>query len=369
MTRGPEIELPTKLPTQKPLVLKPLRSLHAPVGADEESSEQRTGIRPAKSADNDTASDPVGNGLRFARKTVVFGFAVIVLFFGGLVGWAAYAPLESAAVAPGSIAIDTNRKAVQHLEGGIITQILVRERDTVSAGQALVVLDETPARTKVANLEAQIGADERQLKLVRQEEDLLEGLTKKGLVQLPRLLQVTRRRVELEGSLAQSKSQLAAAKELLARTTIRSPISGTVVGLQVHTTGGVVAAGATIMEVVPTGDPLVVEVRIDTNDIDVVQEGLTAFVRLTPFNYRNASPVPGRVAWVSADRMSDQRSGQVFYLARIKLDALPARIGPANATLYPGMPVEAMIVTGKRTALDYMIGPIVNSFNRAFRED
>lgn len=303
------------------------------------------------------------------RGAMRFGFAVIALFAVGAVGWAGTAPLDSAAVAPGQIGIDTNRKAVQHLEGGIVAKILVRERDGVKAGQPLILLDETQPRMKIANFEAQLRADERQLKLVRQEEDILEGLTKKGLVQLPRLLQISRRRAELEGTIAQSTAQLAAAREVLARATIRAPIDGTVVGLQVHTAGGVVAAGATLMEIVPTAEPLVVEARIDLNDIDVVHKGLAAHVRLTPYNYRNVAPVRGEVVWVSADRMTEPRTGQAYYLARIRLDDPPPRAGAANAPLYPGMPVEAMIVTGRRTALDYMLGPIVKSFNRAFRED
>lgn len=295
------------------------------------------------------------------------GFLAVVLFIGIGVGWGGTAPLDSAAVASGQIGIDTNRKSVQHLEGGIVAKILVRERDTVSAGQPLLVLDETQPRARIGQLESQIAADQRQLKLIVQEEEVLEGLTKKGLVQLPRLLQVSRRRAELEGTVAQATAQLAAAREVLARTTIRAPIGGTVVGLQIHTAGGVIAAGATLMEIVPSEDPLVVEARIEPNDIDVVQKGSVAHVRVTPYNYRSHTPIKGEVVWISADRMNDQRSGQSFYLARIKLD--PAAAEAARLPLYPGMPVEVTINTGRRTALQYMLAPLTRSFNRAFRED
>lgn len=306
------------------------------------------------------SSPPIRRGLW------VGGFAVVAFLALGI-GWGGTAPLDSAAVALGQIGIDTNRKAVQHLEGGVVARVMVRERDTVTAGQPLVLLDETQPRAKIAQLESQISADQRQLKLIVQEEEMLDALTKKGLVQLPRLLQVSRRRAELDGSIAQASAQLSAVREVLSRTTIRAPIDGTVVGLQTHTAGGVIAAGATLMEIVPSDEPLVVEVRIDPNDVDVVLPGMVAHVRVTPYNYRSHVPIKGDVVWVSADRMTDQRTGQAFYLARIKMD--PKAAAAAGAPLYPGMPVEAMINTGSRTAIEYMLGPIYRSFNRAFRED
>ena len=295
------------------------------------------------------------------------GFVTVLAFVAIVIGWGGTASLDSAAIAAGQIGFDTNRKAVQHLEGGIVAKILVRERDMVKAGQPLLLLDETHPRARTGQLESQIAADQRQLKLVVQEEEVLQGLLRKGLVQLPRLLQVSRRRAELEGTIAQATAQLEAARQVLVRATIRAPIAGTVVGLQVHTAGGVIAAGATLMEIVPADDPLVIEARIEPNDIDVVQKDLAAYVRVTPYNYRSHTPIKGEIVWVSADRMTDQRSGQSFYLARIKLD--PAAAAAAKLPLYPGMPVEVTINTGRRTALEYMLGPLTRSFNRAFRED
>jgi HlyD family secretion protein len=197
--------------------------------------------------------------------TLLFGYSIIALFVLIVVGWAGTAPLESAAIAPGQISIDTNRKAVQHLEGGIVSKILVREGDPVTLGQPLVELDDIAPRTKISNLKAQLEADERQVKLVIQEETSLEALYKKGLTQLPRLLLVQRRRAELEGGIAQARSQLKAAEEVLSRTIVRAPISGTVVALQVHTGGGVISPGATLMDIVPGAEPLVAEVRLDPN--------------------------------------------------------------------------------------------------------
>ncbi|MGE0734017.1 MAG: HlyD family efflux transporter periplasmic adaptor subunit [Alphaproteobacteria bacterium] len=313
------------------------------------------------------SSDLVSKRPRIAGPAI-FGLAVIAVFFLGLVGWAGSAPLQSAAIALGVVSVETNRKVVQHLEGGIVRRILVREGDRVQADQVLVELDDTQSRTRISLIEAQIESDGLQLKLVIQEENALDGLFKKGLTQLPRLLQVQRRRAELEGSLIQSRAQLEAAKEVLRRTVIRAPIGGAIVNLQIHTASGVIAAGAILMEIVPHDEALVAEVRIDPNDVDVVHAGLRAQVRLTPLNYRSTAPLPGRVAWISADRMVDPRTSQSYYLARIKFDA-NATSGETRYRLYPGMPVEAMIVTGARTALNYFLAPLVSSFDRAFRQD
>ena len=155
---------------------------------------------------------------------------------------------------------------------------------------------------------------------------------------------------------------------LLGRVKIIAPLDGTVVGLQIHTPGGVISPGEALLDIVPSGDRLVIEAKIDPTDIDVVHPGLPAHVRLTPFNTRSTRPIEGRIASVSADRLSDERTGESYYLARVELKGNPAN-ALDGASLYPGMPAEVMIVTGARTALDYFLKPITRSLNRAFRED
>ena len=100
----------------------------------------------------------------------------------------------------------------------------------------------------------------------------------------------------------------------------------------------------------------------------MVGRGLPARVRLTPFNRRSMAPIEGRVVSVSADRMTEERTGRHYYLARVELGKDPAEVLD-GAWLYPGMPAEVMIVTGTRTALDYLLRPITRSLNRAFREN
>jgi len=171
----------------------------------------------------------------------------------------------------------------------------------------------------------------------------------------------------VQNELLDLTEQIRAAQDVLRRTVIRAPMAGTVVGLQVHTVGGVVTPGQTLLDVVPKGDRLVVEAFVDPNDIDVVHVGLPAQVRLTALTQRNLAPLEGHVTRVSADRLVDERTGAAYFLARVELDDGSTELN--GERLYPGMQAEVMIVTGERTTLDYLSRPIVDSLNRAFREN
>ena len=121
------------------------------------------------------------------------------------------------------------------------------------------------------------------------------------------------------------------------------------------------------MDIVPSGDRLIVEAQVDPQDIDIVHDGLLARVRFTSFGQRNLVPIDGRVQSVSADHISDERTGASYYLARIELTEDP---GSAldGGSLYPGMPAEVMIVTGSRTALEYFFEPLTRTLERSMRE-
>lgn len=424
-----------------------------------------------------------------AAPAIGAGLLVVLLFFGGFMGWAALAPLGSAAVASGLLSVDSNRKTVQHLEGGIVGEILVRDGMKVTAGQVLIRLDETQSRAsfdllngrkmaalalearllaerdgkteitfpqellaraeepnnveilagqgnifrarrqsfdgqvavleqqisqfeeEIQGLKLEISAQEQQLKLIEEEISDLTGLLEKGFARKPRLLALKREFSEIGGRRGKNISQIArirqsigetrlritdlktsminevvqqhrdvqselfdlserlsAARDVLARSEILAPIDGTVVGLKVHTSGGVIVPREPLMDIVPSGDRLVVEARVNPSDIDVVKAGLEARVTLTAFSQRSVIPLEGRVISVSADRLTDERSGEPYYLARVELlgDISKSLQG---ASLYPGMQAEVMIQTGARTALDYFFKPITQSFNRAFREN
>ena len=310
------------------------------------------------------ADGPQAMGVRGA---IVAGFLVLLLFFGGLGGWAATAPLAGAAIASGAVNVDTNRKTVQHLEGGIVGAILVREGQRVAAGDVVLRLDATQPRGRIELLDEQVASAAAQMALIEEEITTVRYLLERGLTPKPRLLALERRQAELVGELGEYRAQLRVAHDVLARTEVRAPVDGTVVALQVHSVGGVIAAGEPLLDVVPGEERLIVEAKVDPVDIDVVQAGLHAEVRLLPFNLRDTPPVPGEVISISADSLKDERTGQTWYLARIVLDDafLAGLDGVAPS---PGMPVEVMIHTGERTPLEYFLEPIVRSFRRAFRE-
>ncbi len=161
--------------------------------------------------------------------------------------------------------------------------------------------------------------------------------------------------------------KLRAARDVLRRTTIKAHLAGTVVGLQIHTRGGVIGSGEALLGIVPSGERLVIEARLDPRDIDIVRPGLAAHVNFSAFSSRTHSPVEAEVVRVSADRFTDERSGASYYKVEVVLteDIVEALNGEA---LYPGMQAEVMIVTGSRTPIDYLLEPLTTSINRAFRE-
>jgi HlyD family secretion protein len=141
--------------------------------------------------------------------------------------------------------------------------------------------------------------------------------------------------------------------------------------LAVHTVGGVINAGEPIMLIVPDSDVLTVEARIEPHNIDQIRVGQNAVLRFSAFNQRTTPEINGEVARVGADitqdQAKDQAKGASFYTVRIMLpDSEIARL--KGLKLVPGMPVEAFIQTGDRTAISYLVKPISDQLMKAWRE-
>jgi HlyD family type I secretion membrane fusion protein len=277
--------------------------------------------------------------------------------------------------------------------------------------QQIAILNKTIAQRKeeIAGLQGQIRSGGEQIRLLEEQLEDFEVLYKKGLARKSQIFDLRRRKAEVEGARSQYTSAIAraeqqigevmlrindlksqrsreiaeelrkeqadhadmserriAAEDVLKRTEIVASTAGTIVGLKVFTPGGVIAPGAALMDIVPSDDRLIVEARVDPGDIDGVHPGLMAQVRVTGLNIRTTRPVDGTVLSVSADRLTDERTGQPYYLAKIELtgDLKEALDG---APLRPGMPAEVMIHTGSRTALEYAFKPLTASLDRAFR--
>jgi HlyD family secretion protein len=174
---------------------------------------------------------------------------------------------------------------------------------------------------------------------------------------------------EMQTQLSDVGPKLAAARQVLERTVVRSPADGYVLNLSQHTIGGVVGAGELVMSVVPINEPLIVSARIRPIDIDQVTTGMKARVRLSALSQRKVSPVEAEVISVSADQLVDERSGEGYFMAEIRIPPQEMAKLPEGAKVTPGMPVEAMIVTGKRTILSYIVSPITDTVSNALREE
>jgi HlyD family secretion protein len=176
---------------------------------------------------------------------------------------------------------------------------------------------------------------------------------------------------EIEGRIAELRERMIAAVDQLRRIDIRSPGAGTVHQLTVHTVGGVIGAGETIMLIVPRQDQLVVEARIAPVDIDQIVKGAPVQVRIMAGNQRTTPSVGGVVTQISADLTRETATGgqpgQAYFIARISIneDSLKTL---GELTLVPGMPAEALIETGVRTPLEFLIKPLQEQIARTFRE-
>ena len=179
--------------------------------------------------------------------------------------------------------------------------------------------------------------------------------------------EVSKELAEIRAKTSELIEKRVAAEDQLKRIDIRAPQDGRVHQLAVHTVGGVIGAGEAIMLVVPGGDVLTVEARIAPHDIDQIQVGQHAVLRFSTFNRRTTPEINGEVGRVSADITQDQKTGMSFYTVRIMLpDSEIARL--SGARLVPGMPVEAFVQTGERTAISYLIKPISDQLMKAWRE-
>jgi len=424
------------------------------------------------------------------RGVTLAGNLLVLCFVLGLGTWSTFAPLESAAIASGVVEPESSRKTIQHLEGGIVRNILVSDGDAVRSGQTLIALDDTRARAEVESLRAQLqdaiarearllaeqqdrdrvsfpaelqavaernaptaallsaqqniyetrhevfesqlaiikqkkweimeeirglkaqaAAAAQRLAIVSEELDIVATLVDKGLERRPRLLNLQREMADVEGrrgeiaaqisraeqvinetnatryklesdrqnDIAQSlreaqnqifqlREKLLSAEDQLSRTEVKAPEDGVVTDLRIHTLGGVIAAGAPLLDLVPRQDRLVVTARLRPEDIDVVYPGLKAEVHLIPYNQRRVPRLKGTVMHVSPDRLVDKRTDQPYYATKIQVQD-PQAAGHDAIKIIPGMPAQVFIKTGRSTVALYALKPLLDSFHRAFRED
>lgn len=317
---------------------------------------------------------------------------------------------QDAIVFPPTLAARVDRAEVGRVMQGEKNLFLSR-RATRDSKKAQLKERVAEYEHQIDGLKTQQSAFERGLEVRRREMASLRDLLQRGITTVQRLNELERDEATLDayrgqvvagqaqaaGSIAEARLQILqvdqdlkaevtsdlrdtqaqigefserkiAAEDQLRRIDMIAPQDGWVHNLSVHTVGGVVPPRETVMEVVPDEDRLMLEAHIPPRNIHDVRLGQQASLRLTAFNLRTTPQIEGTVSRIGADLTQDQRTGTSFYVIRISIppDQL-ARI--AGLKLVPGMPAEAFVQTGERTALSYLVKPLSDQINRAFREN
>jgi len=425
---------------------------------------------------------PMGAPLRVG----IVALAVLVLGFGG---WAAGTSISGAVIAPGVVQVEQSRQVVQHPDGGVVAQIMVKDGDTVVAGTPLIRLDGELLRSELAIVEgqyfgflartarleaerdgrdapvfpaellteaqvrpalaqviagqrslfvaraetlsktleqlerrrdqslAQIDGIEAQLAALATQSALIEkeltdqrSLLDKGLAQASRVLSLEREAARLQGQIGEliasraqtqgriteielealrqsssrreeAETQLrdigfrllelaerrAALKGKLDRLEIRAPVSGVVLSMQVTTPRAVIRPAEPVLYIVPQDRPLVIEARVSILHVDEIRPGQTVRLRFSAFSSRTTPELAGTLTRISPDALTEEASGMRYYAAEVSIAPEEVeRLG--GLQLVPGMPVEVYARTASRSPLAYLVKPLTDYFNRAFRE-
>lgn len=413
------------------------------------------------------------------------GMWIILIFFGLFGIWACFGKISGAVVAHGQIRIENERKIVQHLEGGIIDEILVKEGEEVREGQPLVILQSVQAdaetnilkkdsldlearrirlmaekdkldklswndeikalaqqidamdslvneekifharqntlntaidlfRSQLAQLaeqvkgfQSQVNSEGRIIAALNNELASKQRLVKQHYMDKSQILELERNLAAHEGTRARLHQQIAEAKQKAGELNLRiadveskfledtintlgetekkiiqtrerlkpsedvqkrlqilAPVSGKVVDLKIHSHGGVIKSGETLMDIVPHDQPMLIVTKVPVQKITEVYINQKALVQLEAFGSRYQPKVPGKVTYVSADSLEE--NGQSFYSCYVEVD--PDSLNKTEMYISPGMPATVYIMTQDRTIIYYMFEPLIKSWDRALRD-
>ena len=159
-----------------------------------------------------------------------------------------------------------------------------------------------------------------------------------------------------------------AMEDRVKRTVMRSPVRGIVKTIHITTPGAVIQPGASIMEIVPLEDSLLVEAQVRPDDIAFIHPGQAATVKVTAYDYSIYGGLPGAVEHVSADSLVDDKKGVSFYKVLVRTKSSNIEHQGRSLPIIPGMTASVDILTGKKTVLDYLLKPVLKARERAMRE-
>lgn len=418
-------------------------------------------------------------GTSGVSRAVVIVVSVVLVAF---IIWAAILRIEEVAVTFGTVVPSRSVQVVQHLEGGIVREILVEDRATVEAGQVLLRLDPVQALAEMEQAESRrtaltvraerirafvggrdpnfsgtadkfkgLAADQtdilranterwisqhdvfteqvklkreeikaaqqqqrsvrEQIKLLLQEEAIRENAFNEGVSSKVNFFAVQRQRAAMESELSRLQGQEQTARKALdelekratdldanlrqdafndlgtvtaelsqveesvarledrvKRLEIVAPVKGFVQNLKAKTVGAVVPAGGTVMEIVPIDDDLLVEAKISTRDVGHLHEGKKVVVKVASYDFVRYGSVNGVLTQISATTYVDEKDSSPYYKGRIKLDHPWVGGKKGENPILPGMTVQADIITGDKTLLQYLLKPIQVGLAQAFHE-
>ncbi len=443
-------------------------------------------VAKAASAGPVTDIDPRAD----TRPVMRMGFWVLIVGFGLFMAWAAFAPLDEGVSAPATVSIETRRKVVQHMTGGVVKAVPVKEGSMVKQGDLLIEMEDATTRASyeviqqtylgqratesrllaeaggaraiafhrdlttskdpqaaqymlvqqqlfaarraaqaaeiaaanqtIAGVEGQVAGllqviESRKLQASLQEQQLanVQKLAADGFAPRNQALQLeqsqadlrasmadlqanvqrarstiaeTRLRIaqreqeyvkEVSGQLAELQREVDANRERvraitdeLARVQIRAPVAGQVLSLAVNGPGAVITPGLRLMDIVPQGEPLLLEARVPTQVIDRIKVGDKTEVRFSAFANAPQLVVHGKMVSLSADAITEQTpaGGVSYYLGRVELTD-EGRKALGNRALQPGMVAEVLIKTGERSLLTYLMHPLTKRIAAAMIEE
>lgn len=298
------------------------------------------------------------------------GIWILFFLFIGFVLWAVLVPLDAAVPSQGMVSVDGRRKVVQHPRGGVVSNVFIREGDTVASGDLLLRLDDSLERANRSQVLSQLLVAELRAEALQEVLPDLRALTNDGFYPRNRLVEQER---QLQEALALRQGlidQLASVERELSRTEIRAPASGRIMGLSVTTEGGVIIAGAKLMDIVPIESRITIEAQVRPHLIDKVLPGASAQVRFSALESTRTPVIEGRIEWVSPDRFhtpEDSRNPEGYYLAKVLVE--PSESEKLNGLkVIPGMPADVLIKTGERTFLQYLMKPFSDRLAHAVKE-
>jgi adhesin transport system membrane fusion protein len=173
---------------------------------------------------------------------------------------------------------------------------------------------------------------------------------------------------KIEGEISELSARIPALESRVERTSVRAPLDGVINQLNYVTADAYVSTGEILLEMVPTGSDLIVETQIDPKDIGEIVLGQDVKISLTAYDPSKYGRIDGQVSGISADAISDQQTGQQYYLVDVTIEGELYETDGSDVTILPGMVASIDVLSGKRTVLDYFWQPISKTKNKALRD-